>query len=212
MVPSIALATEGSPIRWCDWLDAVIHYHTHAHWHLAAACFDPDPDKRELASLGTIQRQLTVITDQEEAHWEWHLYEAADRFKNSPPMAHPRQCHGRRLRVHRQRHLSHRSKATLARRSPLALPGSRHHDHRPLLLVTHHKWTYRDLTTTVPPALHRPTAYPCDREQAFAAYCTNVLGLRKTTNPALIGLVSISASQCSRLDPRPFPPSPFSSI
>ena len=26
----------------------------------------------------------------------------------------------------------------------------------------------------------RPNAYPCEREQDFATYCTNVLGLRKT--------------------------------
>jgi hypothetical protein len=47
-------------------------------------------------------------------------------------------------------------------------------------LVRRHNWTYRDLLEMVRPALIRPDAYPCDREQDFATYCNNVLGLRKS--------------------------------
>ena len=46
-------------------------------------------------------------------------------------------------------------------------------------LVKAYNWTYRDLLTVIRPALKRPEAYPCEREQDFAAYCANVLGLRK---------------------------------
>ncbi len=70
--------------RWCDWIDALIHFKTHEHWHFAPACFDPDPDKRELASLGTNQRHLTVLSEGAREWWEWHFSEAAERFKNSP--------------------------------------------------------------------------------------------------------------------------------
>jgi hypothetical protein len=51
-------------------------------------------------------------------------------------------------------------------------------------LVTKYNWTYRDLLKTIRPALKRPKAYPCEREQDFATYCTNVLGLRKTAKGA----------------------------
>ena len=30
------------------------------------------------------------------------------------------------------------------------------------------------------PVLTRPNSYPCDRDQDFATYCVNMLGLRKT--------------------------------
>ena len=47
-------------------------------------------------------------------------------------------------------------------------------------LVTRYDWTYRDLLNVIRHGLKRPDAYPCDTEQAFATYCENVLGLRKT--------------------------------
>ena len=65
-------------------------------------------------------------------------------------------------------------------------------------LVKAYNWTYRDLLNVLrsinprPPVLHSASGkggstinsafhrYPCDREQDFAAYCRNVLGLRKT--------------------------------
>ena len=46
-------------------------------------------------------------------------------------------------------------------------------------LVKAYNWTYRDLLKVIRPALKRPEAYPYDREQDFATYCANVLGLRK---------------------------------
>ena len=46
-------------------------------------------------------------------------------------------------------------------------------------LVKAYNWTYRDLLNIIRPSLTRPKAYPCDREQDFATYCVNVLGLRK---------------------------------
>ena len=47
-------------------------------------------------------------------------------------------------------------------------------------LVKIHNWTYRDVLNVIRPELKRPKVYPCEREQEFATYCTNVLGLRKT--------------------------------
>ena len=47
-------------------------------------------------------------------------------------------------------------------------------------LVKRFNWTYVDLLKTIRPSVKRPKLYPCHREQSFATYCTNVLGVRKT--------------------------------
>jgi hypothetical protein len=48
-------------IRWGDWLDAAVHMRTHHRWHTAPACFDPDPEKRQLAALGNAQRHFARL-------------------------------------------------------------------------------------------------------------------------------------------------------
>src|SRR6266576_6640887 len=58
--------------RWCDWIDAAIHFQTHEHWHAAPLCFDFDPDKRELAALGLIQRHWAHENQESRASWLWH--------------------------------------------------------------------------------------------------------------------------------------------
>jgi hypothetical protein len=150
--------------RWCDWLDASIHFQTHAHWHLAPVCFDPDPDKRELALLGTIQRRLAGQPDRAKAHWHWHFGEASERFKDSPKwpvLGHAMAAESDKVWPYRQ-----------VDNFIISL----------WPLVKRHNWTYRDLLNVMRPALSRPEAYPCDLEQSFATYCNNVLGLRKTGN------------------------------
>lgn len=72
--------------RWCDWLDALVHFDTHMSWHLAPANFDADPEKRELAVLGFSQRHFGELTEFNKAWWEWHHGEAAERFRDSPKL------------------------------------------------------------------------------------------------------------------------------
>jgi hypothetical protein len=152
-----------SVARWCDWLEALIHFRTHEHWHLAPASFDPDPEKSELAALGTVQRHLANLSEPAKAWWQWHFAEAVERFKGSPKWP--------------------------ALGVAMAAEGDRLWPYREIdvlvislwPLVKKHNWTYRDLLNVIRPALTRPTAYPCEREQDFATYCTNVLGLRKMT-------------------------------
>jgi hypothetical protein len=176
--PELARATLA---RWCDWLDAVIHYLTHRHWHLEPACFDPDPDQRELASLGVNQRNLADLSDPAKAHWQWHFAEAAERFKSSPKwpvlglgLADPAD----RLWLYADTDLRAISLWPLLKR---------------------HNWTYADLLHVIQSlhaqpannsAVHTPNSavraphsalnYPLDREQTFSTYCNNVLGLRKS--------------------------------
>jgi len=46
-------------------------------------------------------------------------------------------------------------------------------------LLKKHNWTYRDLLNVTQMIVPRPFKYPHEREQDLAAYCPNVLGLRK---------------------------------
>ena len=148
--------------RWCDWLDALIHFQTHQHWHLAPACFDPDPDKRELAALGTSQRHLAHLDEAARTRWLWHFSEAAERFKDSPKWP----TLGKAMSAEADRLWQYADVDTLV----ISL----------WPLVKEYNWTYRDLLNVIRPGVKRPEAYPCTSEQDFTAYCANVLGMRKT--------------------------------
>lgn len=145
--------------RWCDWIDAVFHFNTHFHYHVLPESFDPDPERRELAALGTLQRTFPELPPFSREWWEWHHREAAERFKNS----------------HKWQTIGKLAAAPL-RNAPAPV------DEVVILLwplVKKYNWTYRDLMAVVRQGLPGPHAYPLEREQDLAAYCSNVLGLRK---------------------------------
>lgn len=151
--------------RWCAWVDAVIHHDTHLMWHVSPAQFDPDPEKRELATLGVNERFLAHMNDFSRTWWQWHLGEAADRFKDSPKWP----------------SLGH-AMASLKDRS------WRYQDADTAVitlwpLLKRHNWTYRDLLQVICKTIPPPHTYPLDREQALATYCRNVLGLHKPPGP-----------------------------
>lgn len=148
-------------LRWCEWLDAIVHLQTHHRWHTAPACFDPDPEKRELATLGSAQRQLARLSDRAKACWLCDFTTAAERYKDSPKWA----MVGKAMSEEPGRDWSYAEVDTLI----ITL----------WPLVARYNWTYRDLLNAIRPALKRPKAYPCEREQDFVTYCANVLGLRK---------------------------------
>jgi hypothetical protein len=150
--------------RWCAWTDASVHLLTHSCWHSSPACFDPDPDKRDLACLGTIQRQFARQPESIKMLWQ-HVYsEAAERFKDSPKWP----TLGQAMSSQSDMPWTYRQLDTFI----ISL----------WPLLKRHNWTYRDLlnVTRDLDGRQRPASYPCDREQDFATYCANVLGLRKT--------------------------------
>ncbi len=155
---AIAMLKE-SMERWCVWVDAVFHSDTHVHYHLLPESFDPDPEKRELAALGVMQRSFPELKAFSHAWWEWHHREAAERFKDSPKW----QTIGK-LAVTPLRSLPAVVDEIVIMLWPLA---------------KRHNWTYRDLMLVACAILPSPHVYPLEREQDLAAYCTNVLGLRK---------------------------------
>src|SRR5262249_52855555 len=132
--------------------------------------FDPDPEVRELAALGNAQRHLAHLSDRARACWLVDFASALQRYKDSPKWA------------------------ALGKAMAEATPAGTGSDGSPVWiyeqldtlvislwpLVKKYNWTYRDLLNVIRPVLRRPKAYPCEREQDFATYCVNVLGLRKT--------------------------------
>jgi hypothetical protein len=148
-------------IRWCDWLDAEIHLRTHRRWHESPSCFDPDPETRHLAALGNAQRHLAKLDDRAKACWLADFATAAEHYQNSPKWS----ALGKAMADDSDRQWQHPDVDTLV----ISL----------WPLVKAYNWTYRDLLNVIRPALKRGDAYPCASEQDFAAYCANVLGMRK---------------------------------
>ncbi|MGP8201655.1 MAG: hypothetical protein ACLQU4_19365 [Limisphaerales bacterium] len=148
--------------RWCDWIDALIHFQTHASWHLQPVKFDPDPDKRELAALGINQRNFADMDDFAKNWWQWHHGEAAERFKESPKWS----TLGKAMASDRERIWSQPDLDI----SIISI--------WPLLKLQN--WTYRDLMAVARMILPAPHRYPLEGEQELATYCQNVLGLRKS--------------------------------
>jgi len=151
--------------RWCEWLDALIHWHTHAMWHLSPVSFDPDPEKRELAALGINQRAFIHLSDFSKSWWAWHHREAAERFKDSPKW----QMVGIAMAGQEQKTWNYPDLDNVV----IGL----------WPLVKRHNWTYRDLSAVISRELPKNQRYPLAREQDLAAYCANVLGLRKPAGP-----------------------------
>jgi hypothetical protein len=148
--------------RWCDWLDALVHWNTHELAHLSPVQFDADAGKRELAALGINQRAYAHLNDFGKAWWHWHHGEAAQRFKDSPkwPMV------GKAMAAQETRHWNYPEvDAAVIALWPL---------------VKRHRWTYRDLLNVVCEVAPQLRRYPCEREADLATYCNNVLGLRKS--------------------------------
>jgi hypothetical protein len=148
--------------RWCDWIDAVIHFQTHAGFHLQPARFDPDPEKRELATLGVNQRNFADMDDFGKTWWQWHHGEAAERFKKSSKWP----TLGKAMASENERIWNYPYLDIVI----ISI--------WPLLKLNN--WTYRDLLAVVRMILPAPHRYPLETEQELSTYCLNVLGLRKS--------------------------------
>jgi hypothetical protein len=148
--------------RWCEWIDALIHFQTHAGWHLQPARFDPDPEKRELAALGINQRNFAEMNDFSKNWWHWHHGEAAERFKESPKWP----TLGMAMASEDERIWNYPDLDTVI----ISI----------WPLLKRQNWTYRDLMAVLRMILPPPHRYPQESEQELAAYCQNVLGLSKS--------------------------------
>ena len=148
-------------MRWCAWLDSVIHLRVHYMWHSHPECFELDPERRELAALGHGQRILPTLDPRAQACWFMDFERAAQKYKNSPKWA----VIGKAMSADNGR--------------SWAYPDVDAYVISLWPLVKRFNWTYRDLLNVIRPGLKRPMGYPCERCQDFATYCANSLGLAR---------------------------------
>jgi hypothetical protein len=148
--------------RLCDWLDALCHLRVFLQWHIMPDCFDPDPQKRELASLGVNHRQFEFLNEKSQLHHLDHMADLVDELKNSPQWA------------------AYRQVAFNPAPAPRPWP-SQHFDTAiikvwPLLL--HYRWTGADLLWVLRQFLAPDALSVCPDQPALADYCARTLGLR----------------------------------
>ncbi len=149
-------------IYFCEWLDSILHLKTHAMWYCQPAMFDPDAEKRDLAAGAFVRNHIATADAETKARYQAQFEAAVEHYPDSP----------------KQRAMA----ATLDADTPRVW---NYEDVDTAVitlwpLVKRFNWTYVDLLKTIRPSVKRPKLYPCHREQSFATYCTNVLGLRKT--------------------------------
>jgi hypothetical protein len=148
--------------RLCEWVEAIIHQSTHVHTWNAPVVFHPDPETREIASVGLLQRRFKALSPESQAYWKKHFDDVAAAHGDKPKWL----MLGKAMASEDTKEPHH---PDVDRAIILLWP-----------LMKQHNWTYRDLITVLADVLPKYRGYPCEREQDLAAYCPNVLGLRKT--------------------------------
>jgi hypothetical protein len=146
-------------IYFCDWLDSILHLKTHAMWYSQPAMFNPDAEKRDLAAGAFLQQHMASADAETKAKYQAHFEAAAEHYPDSP----------------KQRAMAVTLDGDVPRVWNYEDVDSAVITLWPL--VKRFNWTYVDLLKTIRPSVKRPKLYPCHREQSFATYCTNVLGL-----------------------------------
>jgi hypothetical protein len=148
--------------RLADWLDSIIHLEMHAMSHYVPECFDPDPEKRELATLGVRKQFQSDASEYSKAHFEWHLSELAQLLKNSPKWK------------------------AFDRAAVAPTEGIWPFEEADTLIISiwpllaKHNWATSQLFELVRAHASRPSAYPFNNLRDFAEHCSNSLGLSNT--------------------------------
>ena len=151
-----------STVRLCDWLDSALHFRILLEWHIIPNCFDPDPQKRELAYLANNKRNFDQLSESSQAHWLNHMSDAVQELPNSPKWAAFRQI----------------SSAPQPERRPWPSQLLDRAIIKLWPLVKHHHWSAADLLYVLRKALPPGDLAPCPDETALAAHCADFLGLR----------------------------------
>jgi hypothetical protein len=151
------LAAETFP-RLADWLDAILHLESHEMSHYAPQCFDPDPEKRQLATLGLKSQSLATASDQSKAAYKSHL-EALAELKDTPKW---------------------KAFEVGARTSAEGVWPFEEADTCIILLwplLTKHGWSMGQLYNILRVRLSSPSDYPLNSLQDFITHCSTKLGL-----------------------------------
>jgi hypothetical protein len=149
-------------MRLCDWLDALLHFHALQEWHLMPDCFDPDPQKRELAYLAINRQNFDSMSERSQVHWLTHMADTALELKKSP-----------KWEVYRQR-------AAAPAPRPRPWPTERLDQVLVRLwpVLKRYDWSSAHLLCVLRRILKSAELGPCIDESALIAYCANDLSLR----------------------------------
>ncbi len=151
-----------STVRLCDWLDSALQFRVFLKWHIMPDCFDPDPQKRELACLAHNQRHFDTMSERAQVHWLNHMSDAVQELPNSPKWAAFREF----------------SSAPPPERRPWPSQSLDRAIIKIWPLVKHHHWSAADLLYVLRKVLSPGDLAPCPDQTALAAYCAGTLGLR----------------------------------
>jgi hypothetical protein len=148
--------------RLCDWLDSALHFRVLLEWHIMPDCFDPDPQKRELAYLAINQRYFDSLSQRAQAHWLNHLSDLVEELPNSPKWAAFHQT----------------ASAPIPERRPWPTQNIDLTIVKLWPLVKHHHWSAGDLRFVLQRVLSEADFAPFSDETVLVAHTNHVLGLR----------------------------------
>jgi hypothetical protein len=143
--------------RLCDWLDAVVQINTHILWAREPACFDPDPEKRRLATDRLIE---PCIAEMNEPAVVTPYLPPRNRSNHAKPAA------------------TSSVPPVVARPWPYPRFDEAVISVWPLLTL--HNWTYADLWNLLSHVGGQVAPAPCPNPRHLAHYCLHTLGLRKS--------------------------------
>jgi hypothetical protein len=152
--------------RLCDWLDASLQFHVLLQWHVMPESFDPDPQKRELASLAINQQNSDTMDERARLHWLNHMSDAVEEMKNSPKWSVYRQIVSNPPPANRRWPNSQLDYAIM----------------RLWPLLKHYDWAPADFLFALRKILPAAALARCPDESTLMAYSANTLSLRRATN------------------------------
>jgi hypothetical protein len=153
-------------IRLCDWLDSALHLRLLQEWHIMPDRFDPDPQKRELASLAIGHRHFDHMDQNARLHFLNHLADAALEQKNSPNWGAFRRMSSSPTPNPRPWPTEHLDVAII----------------RLWPLVIRYRWPAAGLLETLRKTLQPADLAPCPDPAALVHYCNHSLSLRWSQN------------------------------
>jgi hypothetical protein len=151
-----------STVRLCDWLDSALHFRVLMEWHVMPDCFDPDPQKRELACLGINQRHFDSLNQRAQAHWLNHVSDLVEELPNSSKWAAFHQA----------------ASAPIPERRPWPTQNIDLTIVKLWPLVKHHHWSAGELLYVLKRVLEEADFTPFSDETVLVAHTNHVLGLR----------------------------------
>ena len=147
--------------RMSEWMEAIVHWQTHWMSATVPITFQATEEKRELANLGIMQAGYAALNEHGKDWWNSRHTELAEQHQNSADW----RLVGKAQSFDKFREL----------RQPMIDELTIHW----WPLLTHYRWTDRDMRLLLLRVAKHPEAYPLRDDKEFADYRKKALGLVK---------------------------------